>query len=40
VEALKALLEEYIQYAFGTKAEKVSEALGKDILGQAVGGVK
>jgi len=40
VEALKALLEEYIQYAFGTNVKEVSDALGKHILGQAVGGVK
>jgi len=40
VQALKALLEEYVQYAFDGKAKKVSEALGKDILAQAAGGEK
>ncbi len=39
-QALKTLLEEYIQHAFGKKARKVSESLGKDIVAQALGGTK
>lgn len=39
VQALKNLLEEYIQHAFGKQAKKVAEALGKDILATA-GGAK
>lgn len=40
VQALKALLEEYVQHAFGNGARKLSEMLGKDILAQAAGGAK
>lgn len=40
VQALKTLLEEYIQHAFGGDAQKVSEALGKDILAQVAGGTR
>lgn len=39
-QALKTLLEEYIQHAFGREARKVSEALGKGILAQAAGGTR
>jgi len=40
VQALKVLLEQYIQHAFKNSAQKVAEALGKDILAQAAGGAK
>jgi CRISPR-associated protein Cmr1 len=40
VQALKDLLERYMQHAFDNEAKKVSEALGKDISAQSAGGAK
>lgn len=40
VQALKSLLEEYVQHALGKESKKVSAGLGKDILAQATGGSK
>ncbi|MBC7262460.1 MAG: type III-B CRISPR module RAMP protein Cmr1 [Chloroflexi bacterium] len=40
VQALKTLLEDYMQHAFDQLAQKVSEAVGKDILAQAAGGIR
>jgi CRISPR-associated protein Cmr1 len=37
-QELKALLDEYVQYAFGKEVKKVSELLGEDILKQVSGG--